>query len=190
MKVIVDYVTSSRRLADTDPSMHIGGSGSCSVCLGEDVGLNSYPQRAPHDPDICVRYKNENGELKINDSSNKTKSMFCPPRIWAFSLRFKSWRSVLPHELADVQQNEEPFNQLWTRNRKTLTLLQSTLVACMDKSQGGRSLDTMKGKGRGLNVLIHGNTGTGKTLTVGKLTPSELDHSSMEHALFIKATDK
>ena len=163
MKVIIDYVTSSKHQTDTDVAIPSGG-GSCSVCLGESIGLDSYPRGAPHDPDICPRGKGP--DMSKTDKNCKAQLLFCPPRIWAFSLRHKTWKPVSPGDLQEVQPNDEPIEHLW-KNSENVGLLE-TILTSIRRAGGITSLDTIADKGQGLNIIIQGESGTGKTLTVGK----------------------
>ena len=148
-----------------------GDSSPCSICIGEEIGLDPYPKDAPHDPDICLR--NKGPELSRPRDDDENQLLFCPPRIWAFSLRYKTWKFILPRDLKPIEPSTEPSEHLRTRS-KDFDSLEDLLTDFRDfreRPDESRSLDTIPSKGRGVNFLIQGESGTGKTLTVGK--PSE-----------------
>lgn len=74
-------------------------------------------------------------------------------------------------ELSEIQQNDEPFERLQMDKDKK-TYLESFLRGYLETRELNNNLDLIKGKGRCLNVLMHGNPGTGKTLTVGGISLS------------------
>ncbi|RYP92469.1 hypothetical protein DL770_001415 [Monosporascus sp. CRB-9-2] len=121
------------------------------------VQLDSHPGGAPHDSDVCGKGTSAAGDDKL--------LMFCPPRLWAFSVWHKSWRMVLPQDLDDVQTRADMFEKLHMDPKKKKNL-ESLLRGYRESRQGGANLDLIKGKGQGLNVLLHGSPGTGKTLMV------------------------
>jgi hypothetical protein len=93
--------------------------------------------------------------------------LFCPGEVYAFSLPGKDWKLVKIRELQDVTFDEDAL-------RKKLVIENSyrKVVTAMVKSYRSKDAtftDFIKGKGRGLVVLLHGSPGTGKTLTAGKL---------------------
>ncbi|KAI1503349.1 P-loop containing nucleoside triphosphate hydrolase protein [Biscogniauxia marginata] len=169
VKVIVDYVTDSKHEQD-QAYTNLGTDNSCAACIGEVINLNSYPSRISHDPDVCARrvLVDERPERGSNDS--KDSLLFCPSRVWAFSMKHKSWKMVLPQDLTKVQAQEggdDALKQLWMDSDHK-KLLESTLLAHLKNRSGTTNIDFIKGKGNGLNILLHGGPGTGKTLTAEK----------------------
>lgn len=162
---MVDYVTTSKHSSDTNVA--IGGNSCCyycPACLGESVGLASYPRGAPHDFNVCRNpQRSDQGQIIDEDS----QLFFCPPRVWAFSLRHKTWKSVLLQELSAVKANGKPSESLWG-DSKMIGFLESMLEAYVGRSHDYGALDSIPGKGCGLNILLRGNSGTGKTFLVGK----------------------
>ncbi|KAI1381356.1 P-loop containing nucleoside triphosphate hydrolase protein [Hypoxylon crocopeplum] len=162
VNVIIDYVTSSKYQQDTGlDEPHCTGI-VCSICQGKVVQLQSYPTDAPHDSDICEARQTE------SCTYNPNSLMFCPPRLWAFSLRHKSWKMIPPQEFSEIQSQAESFEKLQMDEDKKKDL-EFVLCGHLENRQACSSPDLIKGKGQGLNVLLHGNPGTGKTLTVESL---------------------
>lgn len=161
VNVIIDYVTSSRYQDTGLCQPHCTGI-VCSICQGRAIQLESYPTDAPHDSDICGTRDTE------SSAYNDSLLMFCPPRLWAFSLQHKSWKMVPLHELSEVQSQAEPFEKLQMDEGQKKDL-ENLLCGYLQNRQENNSPDLIKGKGQGLNVLLYGNPGTGKTLTVESL---------------------
>lgn len=91
--------------------------------------------------------------------------MFFPSRVWAFSLWHKSWKIVLPQDLDDVQPQDNSFKAL-LMGLDQKEALESLLLGSLKNMQGESNVD--KEKGQGLNLIFHGNPGTGKTLAAGE----------------------
>lgn len=161
-------MTTSKHNSSTNVTARSISSSSCPVCLGEAIGLYSYPKGAPHDPDVCSRGQGVPGKNEIVAGDEDNQLLFCPPRVWAFSLRHKTWKLALLKYLTKVQRNNKPSEALWMDSDKA-KLLESMLSAYVENGNDNTSVDTIKGKGRSLNILLHGNSGTGKTFTVGEL---------------------
>ncbi|RYP93286.1 hypothetical protein DL770_000575 [Monosporascus sp. CRB-9-2] len=165
VNVIVDYVTASKHEQDTSLNEARVSGPSCSMCIGESLRLMSYAQGAPHDSEICAKGSLPRAEQ--NGGSNRGEKdplLFCPSRVWAFSVRHKSWQMVLPQQLSEVRSQDGVLGKL-LMDSEHKEYLESMVIAHL-KDRGGRGdRDIIRGNGRGLNVLLHGNPGTGKTLT-------------------------
>ncbi|KAI1089256.1 P-loop containing nucleoside triphosphate hydrolase protein [Rostrohypoxylon terebratum] len=166
LNVIVDYVTSSKHRQDVGPNKPQCGGVVCSICQAKAVQLEPYPSNAPHDSEVCgiTQAVSYSGHATKEESTNFL--MFCPARMWAFSLRHKSWKIVQVQELSEVQSQCESFDKLQIKNDRKKDLER---VICGHFKNSNGNLDLIMGKGLGLNVLLHGNPGTGKTLTVESL---------------------
>mmetsp|Transcript_28026 Transcript_28026/g.47523 ORF Transcript_28026/g.47523 Transcript_28026/m.47523 type:complete len:373 (+) Transcript_28026:467-1585(+) len=98
----------------------------------------------------------------------------CWPTVFVFSLRAKAWGEARVDQLAPIRFDHNAFNQLVrpVKEKKLIqTLVQQTFHDVEDrdvKEQGGSS-DFIAGKGGGAVFLLHGNPGTGKTLTAESL---------------------
>ena len=90
--------------------------------------------------------------------------LLLPPTVKAFSLRKKDWEDVELTCLREVQFELKAFDKLVIKKPHR------NLVTAMSKSYFAKDsnfADLIKGKGRGLIILLHGSPGTGKTLTAG-----------------------
>ncbi|KAL8980795.1 MAG: hypothetical protein Q9205_004224 [Flavoplaca limonia] len=93
-----------------------------------------------------------------------------PYRVHAFSLRSRKWVPLNIENLADVQDDKNPeitasaFNDLVIREDYKTTV--KALVMSHTLGRGDRhQVDLVRGKGKGLIILLHGVPGVGKTST-------------------------
>ncbi|KAK3720007.1 hypothetical protein LTR37_004130 [Vermiconidia calcicola] len=104
----------------------------------------------------------------------------CPPKVLGYVLDQKIWGQFLIKDLKDSQtatetRDKEYFNtdlQLDTKYKDYLLAYIGHHEESFrkpqygtDQSKDSRDLDVIKGKGRGLAILLHGTPGVGKTLT-------------------------
>ncbi|KAI8950669.1 hypothetical protein F4801DRAFT_333308 [Xylaria longipes] len=166
IKIVIDYVTSSKHMnAEENTPGRIHGGAICITCLGETFGLPSYPIEAPHDSDVCTRVsQNINRESEDSSKGVHNSLLFCPSRMWAFSLKHKSWELILPEDIGDVQHQGNALNQLVMKPDDKEKLESALHTYCTDESIKNGN-DVARGNGGGLTILLHGNPGTGKTFT-------------------------
>jgi hypothetical protein len=139
------------------------------VCIGDSLGLFSYPRRALDISHICVNIVPQRSSPPDESSFEEESSLlFCAPRIWAFSLKFKTWKMVSHHELVDVQPQDRSFAQDLCMKSSRKESLELIVSAYMRDGKLISSKEKVGRKGQGLNILLSGSSGTGKTLTVGK----------------------
>ncbi|KAI0445314.1 hypothetical protein F4803DRAFT_166543 [Xylaria telfairii] len=166
IKIVIDYVTSSKHenFVQNMPG-RIGGSATCLACLGEALGLSSYLTKAPHDSDVCRAPRNIVNKGSEDPSESVYNSfLFCPSRMWAFSLKHKSWELILPDDIGEVQRQDNALDQL-VMKADDKKYVESALHA-YQKDEWGKIGDGMvRGNRGGLTILLHGNPGTGKTFT-------------------------
>lgn len=112
---------------------------------------------------ICTGFNSSDPPIWAAD----TFRLYLPPEIPAFSLVRKGWKIVAIDELEEPVFEEDMMSKklvIPTEHREIVTSLVESYT-----SGNLRFSDFVKGKGRGLVILLHGSPGTGKTLTAGKL---------------------
>jgi SpoVK/Ycf46/Vps4 family AAA+-type ATPase len=85
---------------------------------------------------------------------------FCAPTVFGYSFAAKKWGRFAVDKFTDIQWNAEAFDHLVLSEEKK-TLIKSIIYA----DQLGLITDIVTNKAGGFIVLLHGNPGTGKTLT-------------------------
>jgi len=113
-----------------------------------------------------VSYKRKNAIKKVPEDE------FCLiwPTVLGFSFRCKTWGEMDPAYLQPIKWDEDAFEKL-VRPEKEKSLMQilvkSTFKDAEKKRTQGKlkTFDFISGKGGGTVFLLHGNPGTGKTLT-------------------------
>lgn len=171
----MDYSTSSKYKTTTSGTASSQDRiTSCSVCIGESLGLFPYPKYTKEDPHICVNGMSQSfswSEVFCGPDVDEKVLLSCPPRLWAFSLKFKTWRSVSYDSLRNIEPPDTSFEQdLFMKDsiKQPLGIIVSAYMKDTKDVKLVSSKGTVGRKGRGLNILLSGKTGTGKTLTAGK----------------------
>ncbi|KAM0818064.1 putative AAA+ ATPase domain-containing protein [Seiridium cardinale] len=165
-KVVVDYVTGSSYRKELGAKSPLNSS-SCSVCLGERLGLKCYPEGAPHDPDICQEFPSvRNQTYEDSISAPQDLLLFCAPRLWAFSMWHKTWEMVRPQQLSRVEKSQDAMSKLRIdpARKEHLDSIVFSYINCDNDNENRFDIGGVKG--RGCNVLLYGKPGTGKTLAV------------------------
>ena len=85
---------------------------------------------------------------------------YCAPTVFGYSFVVKKWGRLMADKFTDIPWNPEAFDYLVLSESKK-TLLKSIIYA----DQSGLISDVISTKAGGFIVLLHGNPGTGKTLT-------------------------
>jgi hypothetical protein len=98
--------------------------------------------------------------LKMSDE----EYMICTTVVAGYSLNDKKWGWFEVAAIQDIEFNEGAFDALIFEEVKKKMLL--SLVKAHATEKEGFD-DVIKGKGKGLIILLHGEAGTGKTLTAG-----------------------
>ncbi|KAK7985313.1 P-loop containing nucleoside triphosphate hydrolase protein [Apiospora saccharicola] len=125
---------------------------SYSIKVDEPLGLASSPGYIEHQHDLRT-------------VQPEPPSLFCPSRLWAFSLHHKTWRLVSPYDLSEVKKRDEPFDDDLCMDKRKKDYFKSIALEYVDALNQGKTLKATAQKGRGLSVLLCGNTGVGKTFT-------------------------
>ncbi len=173
LRVIVDYSTSSKH--DRDIGLSQPGNLCCLACLGDSVHLGPYP-KLPHDSDICIKEPTRGSNIS---RESEDIFLYCPSQVWAFSLHYETWELVQLEELEDVPCQDTAWEQLMLSEEKKAQLdsLVSSYFSDRDVKRGladgeRSTRPPLFGKRWGLNVLLHGKPGTGKSFTAGKTSTS------------------
>jgi hypothetical protein len=167
---MIDYVTINKPEREIQLCIPRNGC-RCSDCFRKDLQLSPYAEGGPSYPETCTWNAHSTeagfGEEPTQERRSENPLFFCPSTVCAFSLKYKSWKSIEVQHLEKVMPNEEPFKQLWMHpnHRKPVD---SIVAAYFNPDKKNHVPDVINGKGRGVNILLHGGPGTGKTLTAGK----------------------
>ncbi|KAL9632751.1 MAG: hypothetical protein Q9164_005124 [Protoblastenia rupestris] len=89
--------------------------------------------------------------------------MLCDFWVHGFSFRTKKWQDYHVNSLTNADFNKRSFDRLVLREEYKMTL--KAMVAQHFTQGQDRFNDLVAGKGQGLNILLHGPPGVGKTLT-------------------------
>ena len=90
----------------------------------------------------------------------ETELHCCAPTVLGYSFAAKKWGRLAVDKFTEIQWNSEAFEHLVLSEEKK-TLIKSIIYA----DQSGLITDLVTHKAGGFIVLLHGNPGTGKTLT-------------------------
>jgi hypothetical protein len=90
--------------------------------------------------------------------------LICSHEIAGFSFQHRRWGLFKVSGLADIEFNHKTFDAL-VLSQSYKDLLRSLVNAHQNKLSSFD--DFVKGKGKGLLFLLHGEPGVGKTLTAG-----------------------
>ncbi|KAF7166684.1 hypothetical protein CNMCM6106_002400 [Aspergillus hiratsukae] len=135
------------------------------ICQNNSTGIRSIDVDFTFDFD-CVREKG-NLQQKSWDFQRMTDHdyLICSPTVRCFSFKEKTFLECAVSDLHDVDWCPESFHclQIPQDTKQTLLALATTRLGRIPTVPFD---DVIKGKGRGINILLHGPTGVGKTFTV------------------------
>ncbi|KAF8595212.1 P-loop containing nucleoside triphosphate hydrolase protein [Ceratobasidium sp. AG-I] len=100
--------------------------------------------------------------LDISDDDKQI--CLLPPIIHGWSFTAKRWGSLLVDNISNIPFNSYAFEGLVLPDEDK-EIVQALVEAQVDGGNTPLFKDSIPGKGNGLVILLHGNPGTGKTLT-------------------------
>jgi hypothetical protein len=112
-------------------------------------------------------------------SLSEEELVLCDYEIPGYSLVLKRWGMFDICLIKEIEFNGEAFISLVLAHQKKSLI--SSLVKDQSQKESGFD-DVIKGKGKGLIFLLHGEPGTGKTLTAGTYMTNWY-HKSCENIL-------
>lgn len=140
--------------------------------------IDTKVHRAMHgfkDGDDYCDFESLKEELGRNGGEFSDKNiLICDHKIHGFSLTTKTWHVLKVELLEEIDFNLEAFESL------LLPQHQKEMIHSLVKVHSSDGIgfdDLIKGKGRGMVLLLHGVTRTGKTLTAGKNDSAVRTHS-------------
>jgi hypothetical protein len=122
----------------------------CAVCKKQVV-------ERPEDYDHAVRQISED------------EMLLCSSLVLGFQLSFHKWITLRVDDLEEIAWSEDAINRLVIEDRQKKVL--SSLINSPIFTSGAAG-DVIDWKGRGLVMLLHGQPGTGKTLTAESVCES------------------
>ncbi len=128
-----------------------------------DVGAFSAAQ--PKSSTQLSRSKRRFDPRKVEDYMTKDEYLICTDKITGYSLDEKRWGFFNVDLIQPVDFNDDAFDQL------VIDPQSKSLISSLVRVHENESLhfdDFIKGKGRGMVFLLHGEPGVGKTLAAGK----------------------
>ncbi|RPA89098.1 P-loop containing nucleoside triphosphate hydrolase protein [Choiromyces venosus 120613-1] len=150
-RVVVDTKTYNRRSTHKQPSAtHISyGTRKCAcVC---DACEGSHQE------------KSGDSNHKLRELSNEDK-LLCVSTIHGFVLSRKVWEKIRVEKLKPTCWQEDPMEEI-AMDESVKKAIRNLLLSPLFFG-GGVSTEMLGNKGKGFVVLLHGPTGTGKTVTV------------------------
>jgi hypothetical protein len=107
----------------------------------------------------------------LQDGESKELSeldyLVCPSTIYAFLLEKKLWALVQVDLIDEIEWIENPFSFLEFEQGKK-RLIKGLVESFNTDDEFTGFDDIVRGKGKGLIFLLHGDPGLGKTMTAGK----------------------
>jgi hypothetical protein len=159
-RVVVDAKTCLRRVLPGDEDRRASQKKgmvvyeeckcSCAVC-------KKHIDEKPEDYDHEIR--------EITDD----EMLLCPSNVLGFALSSHKWIQMRIDDLSDIQWSADAIDRLVIDKRQKKVL--SSLINSAVFTQGTEG-DVIGCKGRGLVMLLHGQPGTGKTLTAESVCES------------------
>ncbi|KAK0656969.1 hypothetical protein B0T16DRAFT_344447 [Cercophora newfieldiana] len=122
------------------------------------------------DNDINGRQTTED-DLNMDPDDPRCDLPLLPSRIFAYVLRDRKFAQLIVHQLKEVKRSGDAFTYLKIKQRHK-DIIQSLVEDHFQRKSSDRaggvdfsSIDLIRGKGKGLIILLHGVPGVGKTAT-------------------------
>ena len=106
-----------------------------------------------------------NVEAGDHEKFSDDEFLICARQMPGFSLNKKRWCYFDVSQIEDVELNREAFNRLLLPEDQKRMIHSLVQVHTHDASNFE---DVIEGKGKGMIFLLHGEPGSGKTLTAGE----------------------
>ncbi|RYP73909.1 hypothetical protein DL771_003351 [Monosporascus sp. 5C6A] len=137
------------------------------IMVDSEAFSNARPSHQPYIVSTEKRFLTEHGQhLEMSEE----ELMICSDKVAGYSLNDKKWGWFEVDTIQDIDFNEDAFDSLIFHDDF------KHLVLSLVKSHANGKLafdDVIKGKGKGIVFLLHGEPGTGKTLTAAFLRAVE-----------------
>ena len=122
---------------------------------------------AKYDNELRAEFVNESSLLKDQSPSqalSKEALMLLPPRVYGFSLLDRRWYAFDLSKVEDIKSFNRGFERLVLPDDHK-KIVQALVQHHARRSDQDFSMDVVRGKGKGLVILLHGVPGVGKTST-------------------------
>ena len=144
---------------------------------GAEFKPTYFMEDATYDKELRTDFTDKTSLLKERPYTEKLSSdtlMLLPPRVYGFSLLERKWFAFDLSKVEDIKESGQSFDHLVLPDdhKKIMQALvqhhtkgpapSTTLAKRLDEEF---SMDIIRGKGRGLIILLHGVPGVGKTST-------------------------
>lgn len=146
-----------------------------SNCEREGCCLNTHIHRDYHIDNEGEKEVRENKILtrdiiETDDDLSDEDYLICPGAVLSYALRSRKWVSLNVNLVEDIEDSGNGFDSLVLPEGH-----KDTLLALVQQSRGKnvakasrlerQHMDLIRGKGKGLIILLHGEPGVGKTST-------------------------
>lgn len=143
------------------------------------IDLKSFDWFSPYPVNPIIQWKLRdlerfNAERQTHHLVDSTRQkltrhhhLLCPPFVRGYSLKSKQWVALAIKDIAPITWNTNAFDRL------VLPSDEKEILLTISRSQfetGAEISDVMQGKGKGVNLLLAGPPGVGKTLTAEALS--------------------
>ena len=133
-----------------------------------------YEARPSHSPSIVVSMKKFDPETEEHLNMEDEEYLICTDEIAGYSLDEKKWGYFKVDLIMDIDFDTNAFGSLMLNEQSKTQILSLVMVHDDESVQFD---DFVKGKGKGMVFLLHGDPGVGKTLAAGTGPCSRLHFS-------------